>query len=280
MDTFFADVWQVDLRTGVDIVHSARYHIEPSLTLTEDSVRVCGDADAAEALVCIALRYSYFDEHNEALLTPKREYWPEVSESVSATSGVELTIDNVLAWPLQQLAPVHPFLWEHRRSQRPGLLVGTSRRSVTFCRSVRTEAQRRCNTPNNICRWWRLLRSVMSQKAWSACITTKWRVRRIIRVHVMARAAGSDQEKVIDAVRVTLKRINGWVGIGYVILEIFERLDWLQFSERTCQALYVHITHIGPIGVNEVTSGAQFERDHFVRGCARSREEHPTTLAV
>ena len=108
MDTFFADVWQVDLRTGVDIVHSARYHIEPSLTLTEDSVRVCGDADAAEALVCIALRYSYFDEHNEALLTPKREYWPEVSESVSATSGVELTIDNVLAWPLRQLAPVPP----------------------------------------------------------------------------------------------------------------------------------------------------------------------------
>ena len=79
---------------------------------------------------------------------------------------------------------------------------------------------------------------------------------------------------------VTLRRINGWVGIGCVILEIVERLDWLQFSERACHALYVHITHIGPSGVNEVTAGAQFERDHIVRGCARFREEHPTTLAV
>ena len=115
---------------------------------------------------------------------------------------MELTIDEVLAWPLQQLAHVHTFQWEHRRSQRPGPLVGTSRRSVTICRSVRTEAQSRCNTPNNpLPGVARLMRSVMSQKAWSACITTKRRVRRIIRVHAMAREAGFNQDTVIDAVR-------------------------------------------------------------------------------
>lgn len=292
VDMYFADIgfWegQFELHTGVDNLLGAEHYLEPTLALNDEFVTACGSFEYAEALARIVLRCGSCAEHDEILVSLQRGYLPEIVEDVLSTCVADLSVSEVMVWPASRLRAIKPFLINHGGrpvtvewlALREGTLVmdGSSapKRSAVAARqttfAVTGAPVEGRDVPRGL---FRVHCGVRVER------TTHWRERRILSVlHAIAREAGFDEDRDIDAIQAMFKRVNGWSETNYGNMEYFRTCNWLTFLGHACQSLYIHFIYIGPVETEAASRNTPLGAEDFMAGWAAFRANRQTALAA